>query len=202
MPLRSLPDRPFLEHSICPVIRSIVICLRHKPFWECVYFHFFASVTNCAVLCGVWKVPVILSYSFVSQTMKEDGQMSSAPWSWVSHSRAQSKQWFYFPTAWSDSCHPDPCRFVPTGNSQLVKEILEEDPTQVNSSNQEGASPLMMAAVSGQQEVVQLMVEKSADVDKQDGVHGWTALMQATYHGWVAALRRDRRVSSSELKAK
>uniref|UniRef100_A0A3Q3VZF7 Uncharacterized protein n=1 Tax=Mola mola TaxID=94237 RepID=A0A3Q3VZF7_MOLML len=65
----------------------------------------------------------------------------------------------------------------------LVKEILEEDPTQVNSSNQDGASPLMMAAVSGQLEVVQLMVEKSADIDKQDGVHGWTALMQATYHG-------------------
>lgn len=70
-----------------------------------------------------------------------------------------------------------------SGNSQLVKEILEEDPTQVNSSNQEGASPLMMAAVSGQLEVVQLMVEKNADIDKQDGVHGWTALMQATYHG-------------------
>lgn len=73
--------------------------------------------------------------------------------------------------------------YVDSGNSQLVKEILEEDPTQVNSSNQEGASPLMMAAVSGQLEVVQLMVEKNADIDKQDGVHGWTALMQATYHG-------------------
>uniref|UniRef100_A0A3B3I3E4 Ankyrin repeat and sterile alpha motif domain containing 6 n=1 Tax=Oryzias latipes TaxID=8090 RepID=A0A3B3I3E4_ORYLA len=70
-----------------------------------------------------------------------------------------------------------------SGNSQLVKEILEEDPAQVNSSNQEGATPLMIAAVSGQLEVVQLMVEKNADIDKQDGVHGWTALMQATYHG-------------------
>lgn len=77
------------------------------------------------------------------------------------------------------------CVYGDLGNSQLVKEILEEDPTQVNSSNQEGASPLMMAAVSGQLEVVQLMVEKNADIDKQDGVHGWTALMQATYHGWV-----------------
>lgn len=78
---------------------------------------------------------------------------------------------------------PDVFSALKLGNSQLVKEILEEDPTQVNSSNQEGASPLMMAAVSGQLEVVQLMVEKKADVDKQDGVHGWTALMQATYHG-------------------
>ncbi|XP_076017176.1 ankyrin repeat and SAM domain-containing protein 6 [Genypterus blacodes] len=78
---------------------------------------------------------------------------------------------------------PDVFSALKLGNSQLVKEILEEDPTQVNSSNQEGASPLMIAAVSGQLEVVQLMVEKSADIDKQDGVHGWTALMQATYHG-------------------
>ncbi|XP_068160360.1 ankyrin repeat and SAM domain-containing protein 6-like isoform X2 [Antennarius striatus] len=78
---------------------------------------------------------------------------------------------------------PDVFSALKLGNSQLVKEILEDDPTQVNSSNQEGASPLMMAAVSGQLEVVQLMVEKSADIDKQDGVHGWTALMQATYHG-------------------
>lgn len=76
-----------------------------------------------------------------------------------------------------------PSADVESGNLQLVKEILEEDPSQVNASNQEGASPLMMAAVSGQLQVVQLMVEKNADVDKQDGVHGWTALMQATYHG-------------------
>ncbi|XP_056290487.1 ankyrin repeat and SAM domain-containing protein 6-like isoform X2 [Pseudoliparis swirei] len=78
---------------------------------------------------------------------------------------------------------PDVFSALKLGNSQLVKEILEEDPTQVNSSNQEGASPLMIAAVSGQLEVVQLMVEKNADINKQDGVHGWTALMQATYHG-------------------
>ncbi|XP_026148512.1 ankyrin repeat and SAM domain-containing protein 6 [Mastacembelus armatus] len=78
---------------------------------------------------------------------------------------------------------PDVFSALKLGNSQLVKEILEEEPSQVNSSNQEGATPLMMAAVSGQLEVVQLMVEKNADIDKQDGVHGWTALMQATYHG-------------------
>ncbi|XP_047424776.1 ankyrin repeat and SAM domain-containing protein 6-like isoform X2 [Mugil cephalus] len=78
---------------------------------------------------------------------------------------------------------PDVFSALKLGNSQLVKEILEEDPAQVNSSNQDGASPLMMAAVSGQLEVVQLMVDKNADIDKQDAVHGWTALMQATYHG-------------------
>uniref|UniRef100_A0A4W4H4A8 SAM domain-containing protein n=1 Tax=Electrophorus electricus TaxID=8005 RepID=A0A4W4H4A8_ELEEL len=70
------------------------------------------------------------------------------------------------------------------GNTQLVKEILDEDPSQVNMANPDGASPLMMAAVSGQLEVVQLLVEQGADMDRQDGLHGWTALMQATYHGY------------------
>ncbi|KAI4876108.1 hypothetical protein NFI96_026141 [Prochilodus magdalenae] len=78
---------------------------------------------------------------------------------------------------------PDVFSALKLGNAQLVKEILEEDPLQVNLANADGASPLMIAAVSGQLEVVQLLVEKNADIDKQDGVHGWTALMQATYHG-------------------
>lgn len=78
-----------------------------------------------------------------------------------------------------------------TGNAQLVKEIVEEDSSQVNVLNADGASPLMMAAVSGQLEVVQLLVEKHADIDKQDSVHGWTALMQATYHGSAKSLCLD-----------
>lgn len=69
------------------------------------------------------------------------------------------------------------------GNFQLVKEIIDEDPSQVNITNVDGASPLMIAAVTGQLPLVQLLVEKNADTDKQDNVHGWTALMQATYHG-------------------
>ncbi|KAK2815084.1 hypothetical protein Q7C36_023350 [Tachysurus vachellii] len=78
---------------------------------------------------------------------------------------------------------PDVFSALKLGNSQLVKEILEEDPSQVNMANADGASPLMIAAVSGLLEVVQLLVERNAEIDKQDGVHGWTALMQATYHG-------------------
>ncbi|MEE6508321.1 hypothetical protein FKM82_020347 [Ascaphus truei] len=41
----------------------------------------------------------------------------------------------------------------------------------------------MIAAVTGKLELVQLLVDKNADVNKQDSVHAWTALMQATYHG-------------------
>lgn len=70
-----------------------------------------------------------------------------------------------------------------TGNFQLVKEIIDEDLSQVNVTTVDGASPLMIAAVTGQLPLVQFLVEKKADIDKQDNVHGWTALMQATYHG-------------------
>lgn len=128
-----------------------------------------------------WSVLIVSS-----QMMKDEGQMCSAPSNWVCWSDYLSKYTF-------TDClevvffHPPTPLCQCSGNSQLVKEILEEDPTQVNSSNQEGASPLMMAAVSGQLEVVHLMVDKKADVNKQDGVHGWTALMQATYHGWAGA---------------
>lgn len=55
----------------------------------------------------------------------------------------------------------------------------------MNLVNGDGATPLMLAAVTGQLPLVQLLVERRADIDKQDSVHGWTALMQATYHGSV-----------------
>ena len=41
----------------------------------------------------------------------------------------------------------------------------------------------MYAAMGGHLPVVQLLVERGADIDKQDEASGWTATMQATYHG-------------------
>ncbi|NXY87582.1 ANKS6 protein, partial [Alcedo cyanopectus] len=87
------------------------------------------------------------------------------------------------PQADMEKRQPDVFHALKLGNFQLVKEIVEEDPSQVNISNVDGASPLMMAAVAGQLPLTQLLVEKHADIDRQDSVHGWTALMQATYHG-------------------
>ncbi|XP_012878696.1 PREDICTED: ankyrin repeat and SAM domain-containing protein 6, partial [Dipodomys ordii] len=78
---------------------------------------------------------------------------------------------------------PDIFHALKMGNFQLVKEIADEDPNHVNLVNGDGATPLMLAAVTGQLLLVQLLVERHADIDKQDSVHGWTALMQATYHG-------------------
>ncbi|OWK63005.1 Ankyrin repeat and SAM domain-containing protein 6 [Lonchura striata] len=87
------------------------------------------------------------------------------------------------PQADAEKRQPDVFHALKLGNFQLVKEIIDEDLSQVNITNVDGASPLMIAAVTGQLPLVQLLVEKKADIDKQDNVHGWTALMQATYHG-------------------
>ncbi|XP_063778875.1 ankyrin repeat and SAM domain-containing protein 6 [Pseudophryne corroboree] len=78
---------------------------------------------------------------------------------------------------------PDIFHAVKMGNLLLVTEILDEDPNQVNAVNADGASPLMIAAVTGKLELVRLLVDKNIDINKQDSVHAWTALMQATYHG-------------------
>ncbi|KAM9304766.1 ankyrin repeat and SAM domain-containing protein 6-like [Gastrophryne carolinensis] len=82
-----------------------------------------------------------------------------------------------------EKMRPDIFLAVKQGNLVLVKEILDEDPNQVNAINADGASPLMIAAVTGKLELVQLLVDNKADINKQDSVHAWTALMQATYHG-------------------
>ncbi|KAM7037067.1 ankyrin repeat and SAM domain-containing protein 6 [Passerculus sandwichensis] len=87
------------------------------------------------------------------------------------------------PQADAEKRQPDVFHALKMGNFQLVKDIIDEDLSQVNVTTLDGASPLMIAAVTGQLPLVQFLVEKKADIDKQDNVHGWTALMQATYHG-------------------
>ncbi|XP_062986287.1 ankyrin repeat and SAM domain-containing protein 6 isoform X2 [Elgaria multicarinata webbii] len=87
------------------------------------------------------------------------------------------------PQADKQKRQPDIFHALKMGNFQLVKEITDEDPAQANVINDDGATPLMIAAVTGQLSLVQLLVSRNVDIDKQDNVHGWTALMQATYHG-------------------
>ena len=69
-----------------------------------------------------------------------------------------------------------------------MRDILSSDPKQCNSyASQDGATPLMFAAMMGRIDIVQLLVEcgQECDINKQDTVSGWTALMQATYHGYA-----------------
>jgi ankyrin repeat protein len=49
-------------------------------------------------------------------------------------------------------------------------------------SDEDGATPLMFASMRGHLNVAQLLIEKGANIDIQDKISGWTALMQATYY--------------------
>lgn len=78
------------------------------------------------------------------------------------------------------------CFLFSAGNTELVKAILSQDVAQRDACTpQDGATPLMFAAMLGHLDVVQLLVEFGCDINKQDNISGWTALMQATFHGLV-----------------
>ena len=60
--------------------------------------------------------------------------------------------------------------------------LLDDDPKQCNATSSDGATPLMIAAMLGRHDIAELLVQRKADLDKQDTKSGWTALMQATLH--------------------
>ncbi|XP_068696980.1 ankyrin repeat and SAM domain-containing protein 6-like isoform X2 [Montipora capricornis] len=70
------------------------------------------------------------------------------------------------------------------GNVALVRELLDQGDVDKNSTDEDGATPLMYAAMRGHLSVVQLLIDRGVDVDKQDEASGWTALMQATFYGF------------------
>lgn len=69
-----------------------------------------------------------------------------------------------------------------TGDEELVKQILEEDPDQCNVTSKDGATPLMIAALMGHLTIAEILIQKGADINYQERNSGWTALMQATFH--------------------
>lgn len=83
-----------------------------------------------------------------------------------------------------DDRKPDIIEASKEGDLHRVEEILEQDASQRDAhSPQDGATPLMFAAMTGRLDIAELLVMKGCDVNKQDLISGWTALMQATYHG-------------------
>lgn len=73
---------------------------------------------------------------------------------------------------------------VRQGNTQQVWDILEGDISQRDACTpQDGATPLMFSAMLGHFDIAKLLVEKGCSVNAQDVISGWTALMQAIFHG-------------------
>ena len=67
-----------------------------------------------------------------------------------------------------------------TGDLARLEEILANGESDVDELDGEGATPLMMAAIGGHMEVIQVLIRLGAEVNHQDKVNGWTALMQVS----------------------
>lgn len=79
---------------------------------------------------------------------------------------------------------PDIIEAAKHGDILGIQAILDKDIGQIDASSpQDGATPLMFASMTGQMDVARLLVARECNINKQDTISGWTALMQATYHG-------------------
>ena len=62
-------------------------------------------------------------------------------------------------------------------NPELIKDLIKAG-IDLNITNEEGRTPLMMLALVGKNELVEAFIEAGADINKQDSL-GQTALMLA-----------------------
>jgi len=65
------------------------------------------------------------------------------------------------------------------GDYDALRMALDKDPAAANRTDEHGASPLMFAAMRGHLAAAELLVDRGANLDVQDGVSQWTALMNA-----------------------
>ena len=69
------------------------------------------------------------------------------------------------------------------GHVKRMREILGADPSQANLVDDDGATPLMFSSMKGHVEITELLIGAGANINAQDTISGWTALMQAVYYG-------------------
>lgn len=72
------------------------------------------------------------------------------------------------------------------GSPKVARALIASPKTDVNATNGSDESPLMMAALRGQQEFVDLLLKRDAAVNKT----GWTPLHYAATTGQVAIMRQ------------
>ncbi|CAL1287395.1 unnamed protein product [Larinioides sclopetarius] len=72
---------------------------------------------------------------------------------------------------------------VRSGDLLKVKSVLKQNPDSANAvSSHDGMTPLMLAAMLGYNNIINLLICNGAKLDAQDLENGWTALMYAIFH--------------------
>jgi len=74
---------------------------------------------------------------------------------------------------------------VKQGDRESVRAILESDGSLVNQRDDSGATPLHYATINGQRQIVQLLLERGADINSTDSRFG------ATPAGWAIEYLRE-----------
>lgn len=74
---------------------------------------------------------------------------------------------------------------VKQGDRERVRAILESDERLANQRDESGATPLHYAALNGHRQIVQLLIERGADINSTDSEFG------ATPAGWAIEYLRE-----------
>jgi ankyrin repeat protein len=69
---------------------------------------------------------------------------------------------------------------------KVIQVLLDWPKTDVEARNPKDESPLMLAAIKGQQDIVTKLIERDADINKP----GWTPLHYAATNGHVAIMKQ------------
>ncbi|XP_022250765.1 ankyrin repeat and SAM domain-containing protein 6-like [Limulus polyphemus] len=92
-------------------------------------------------------------------------------------------------TEYVEKSEADIIEAVKKGNSKWLEQLLKEEPDLSNwCQDDDGATPLMYAAMLGHLDIVKLLINHGADLNKQETKRGWTALMQAVVYEYVIFL--------------
>ena len=76
---------------------------------------------------------------------------------------------------------------VTAGNNEAVEFLLQLETVNIDHTNEEGKTALMLACERGHEDIVHSLLSAGANVDIQDN-KGWTALMRASKHNHISII--------------
>uniref|UniRef100_A0A1X7SHJ1 Uncharacterized protein n=1 Tax=Amphimedon queenslandica TaxID=400682 RepID=A0A1X7SHJ1_AMPQE len=90
---------------------------------------------------------------------------------------------------------------VTTGNNEAVESLLQLETVNIDHTNEEGKTALMLACERGHEDIVHSLLSAGANVNIQDN-KGWTALMIASKHNHISIIHEILQTNAStHLKA-